>query len=159
MRHRVATKTLHRDKDHRNSLVKNLCSSLVMNEKIKTTEAKAKFIRPKIEKLITRAKKGGDFNNVKYMKRKLIGEDTVRKILTDLGPRFKDVAGGYTRIVKIGNRDGDNAPMARIEFTKKPVVKKKEEKKKIATSAGQTRNDKGGDKVDKKKVVKKEGKR
>ena len=135
MRHRVKTKTLHRDKDHRKSLLRTLSTQLVEHEKITTTLAKAKYLRPHVEKLITRAKKGNNFNNVKYMRARLSSEDAIRKILEDLGPRFKSRAGGYTRIVKVGERDGDKASMARIELVDKPkkAVKKtvKKAKKKV----------------------------
>ncbi len=134
MRHRVKTTSLHRDIDHRKALIKNLSSSIVEHEKVVTTLAKAKFIRPHIEKLITRAKKGADFNNVKYMKNKLTTDENVRKILTDLGPRFSGKPGGYTRIIKIGNRDGDKAEMARIELTEKPVKKEKKAAKENKTT-------------------------
>ncbi len=131
MRHRVKTKTLHRDMDHRRSLLKTLSTQLVEHEQIVTTVAKAKYLRPHVEKLITKAKIGHDFNNVKYMKSKLSSEEAVRKILVDLGPRFKDRAGGYTRIVKIGERDGDKASMARIELVDKPKKEEKKEVKKV----------------------------
>lgn len=116
MRHRVKTKTLSRDTDHRRALLKNLASSLVLNKKIVTTTAKAKFVKPYIEKLITKAKGGANYNNVRYMRTKLIGEDTIKEILTEIGPKFASRNGGYTRIVKLANRGGDNAPMARIEL-------------------------------------------
>lgn len=117
MRHRVKTKILSRDSAHRKSLLRNLSTSLVENEKIVTTVSKAKYLRPYFEKLITKAKSGEDFNNVKYMKARLNSNDAVKKILSDLGKRFSNTAGGYTRIIKVGNRAGDNAPMARIELT------------------------------------------
>lgn len=129
MRHRVKTKTLHRDRDHRRALIKNLSTDLVLNEEIVTTLAKAKYIRPHFEKLVTKAKKNSDFNSVKYFKTRLTTKDAVRKMLEDIGPRFKDRNGGYTRIIKLGNRDGDNAPMARIELVEKPKAKKKSTKK------------------------------
>lgn len=129
MRHRVATKNLSRDIDHRRALIKNLSSSLIEHEEVVTTLAKAKYVRSLFEKLITRAKTGNHFNNVKYMKTKLTTDEAVRKILEDLGPRFMKRPGGYTRVVKIGNRDGDRAVMARIELTEKPEIKKKEAKK------------------------------
>ncbi len=136
MRHRVAKKTLQRDKSHRVALLKNLSTSLIINEKVITTVSKAKYLRPHIEKLITKAKKGNGFNNVKYMKSKLFKEDAVRKILSDLGPRFSKRPGGYTRIIKIKNREGDNAPMARIEFVEKPRKKEKKVTEKVEKKSG-----------------------
>jgi len=105
--------------------MKNLSSDLIKHEKIVTTLAKAKYLRPYFEKLITRARTGSDFNNVKYMRKKLIGNETIKKILLDIGPRFVGRNGGYTRIARVGNRSGDNAPMARIE-----IVENKKEKTK-----------------------------
>lgn len=137
MRHRVKTKTFHRDKDHRKSLFRTLATQLVEHESVVTTVDKAKYLRPRVEKLVTRAKKGNDFSNVKYMKAKLSSDDAVRKILEDLGPRFKSRPGGYTRIVKIGERDGDNASMARIEFVERP----KKESKKVKKTSGKEKKD------------------
>src|SRR4030066_1527141 len=125
MRHRVVTKTLNRDTEHRKALLKNLSTSLVLHEKIVTTIAKAKYLRPHFEKLITKARKGPNFNNVKYLKTMLTTDDAVKKILNDVAPRFLQVNGGYTRIIKMSERIGDNAPLARIELT---LVKKKEKK-------------------------------
>jgi len=148
MRHRVATKTLNRDAAHRKSLLRNLSTSLVLHEKVVTTTTKAKYLRPYIEKLITKAKKGNDFNTVKYLKARLTQNDAVRKIISDIGPRFISTPGGYTRIVKMGERKGDNASMARIEFTKGKVKPTKKEPSKGSPSAKAS-----GDKtVEKKKV-------
>ena len=125
MRHRVVTKKLNRDMDHRKELIKNLAIQLIENEKIHTTEVKAKFIRPHVEKLISKAKKvNGNvevdfkFKIVKDLRRDIHSDSAIRKLLEDLALRFKDRPGGYTRITKTGNRDGDNAPMARIELVK-----------------------------------------
>lgn len=128
MRHRYKTKTLHRDMGHRKALVKNLSDSLILNEAIVTTVTKAKYLRPYIEKLITKSKSENTFNNVKYLKTKLNDEGAIRKILEDIGPRNIKRAGGYTRIIKLPNRAGDNAQMARIELVEKPVKKEVKEK-------------------------------
>ena len=93
----------------------NLVASLVAAEGIVTTEAKAKALRPVAEKVITKAKKGGLHNHrqvVSYLKDKEIAA----KLFEDVGPRYADRNGGYTRILKLGPRQGDNAPMARIEL-------------------------------------------
>jgi len=124
MRKRVKKKTLHRDMAHRKSLLKTLSTQLIIHEQITTTQAKAKFLRPHVEKLITKAKKGNDFNNVKYMKKMLTTADAIEKMLADVGPRNKKRPGGYTRIIKVGNRQGDNAPMAKIELVEKSTKKK-----------------------------------
>lgn len=133
MRHRVKTRNLSRDIDHRRSLMKNLSVSLIMEEKIVTTVAKAKYLRPHIEKIISRARKGDDFNNVKFLRTKLHSEEAIKKLVSDLGKRFLERPGGYTRIIKLPSRKGDNAPMASIEFVEKPAkVKDTKETKKEA---------------------------
>ena len=93
----------------------NLAASLFAAEGIVTTEAKAKALRPIAEKLITKAKKGGLHNHrqvVAYMRDK----EMASKLFDDIGPRYAERPGGYTRILKLGPRQGDNAPMARIEL-------------------------------------------
>lgn len=155
MRHRVKKKIIGRDGAHRKSLVRTMSTQLAEHESITTTLTKAKYLKPRFEKLITKAKRGADFNNVKYMKKKLNTDDAVRKMLSDLGPRFKSRDGGYTRIVKLGERDGDKAPMARIELVEKPKVQKKE--KTAKTKDGDKKEVKKKD--DKKDTKKKEDKK
>ena len=100
---------------HQKAMFGNLVASLIAAEAIVTTEAKAKAIRPVVEKVITKAKKGGVHNH-----RQVVGfirdKDMAHKLFEDIGPRYADRNGGYTRILKLGNRQGDNAPMARIEL-------------------------------------------
>lgn len=108
-------KILDRKRDQRKMLLRNLASSLVTHGKIKTTLAKAKFLRPRIEKLITSGK-----NNNLQSRRKLLSffqdEKIVKKIIEEISPRYKERKGGYTRIVKAGQRINDGAEMAIIEF-------------------------------------------
>ena len=93
----------------------NLVASLIAAEGITTTEAKAKAMRPIAEKMITKAKKGGVHNHRQVMK--FLGDrEMATKLFDDVGPRYVDRPGGYTRILKLGPRSGDNAPMARIEL-------------------------------------------
>lgn len=128
MKKNVFGKQLKRDTNERKALFKNLLTSLVLNERIKTTEAKAKAIRSAADKLITKAKKGGD---VAY--RGLDGKvnrSAVVKLVEDLGPRFVSRDGGYTRIVKIGSRVADNAPMVMMEWTERASASVKAEGKK-----------------------------
>jgi|SRR5580692_2032262 large subunit ribosomal protein L17 len=100
---------------HQKSMVGNLVASLIAAESIVTTEAKAKAIRPVAEKCITAARKGGVANhrNVVALIR---DKDMTKKLFDEVAPRYTDRPGGYTRILKLGPRPGDNAPMARIEF-------------------------------------------
>lgn len=136
MKHRVVRNILGRDADHRKSLLKNLATSLVTFGKIETTLAKAKFVKPYVEKLITKAKNGKSFNNVKYLKTKLTTDEAVRNILEKVAPALADRKGGYTRIVRIGLRAGDNATMSRIEILSdvKEVSKKTSKKTEESTS-------------------------
>ncbi len=133
MRHRVVTKTLGRDSAHRKALLRNLSDSLVMHESVTTTLAKAKYVRPYIEKLISKAKKGSDFVTVKYVRNRLVTEKAARKLFEKVAPLFAKRPGGYTRIVKTGTRDGDNSLMARIEFVERIPAPAKPEKKKVKT--------------------------
>lgn len=100
---------------HQKAMFGNLVASLVAAESIVTTEAKAKAIRPVAEKIITKAKKGG-LHNHRQIVAYLRDEEMTHKLMTDVGPRYADRPGGYTRILKLGPRHGDNAPMARIEL-------------------------------------------
>ena len=115
MRHRKNKKILDRNRDQRRALLKNLMFALVKSEKIKTTVAKAKFLRPKIEKIITLGKK----NNLVSRRRLMAvfqNETIVKKMLEEISPRYQKRNGGYTRIVKTGSRKSDGAEMAIIEF-------------------------------------------
>ncbi|MBU3700616.1 MAG: 50S ribosomal protein L17 [Acidimicrobiia bacterium] len=103
------------DAAHQKLMMANLAASLFAAEGIVTTEAKAKALRPVAEKLITKAKKGGVHRHrqvVSYLGDK----EMASKLFSDIAPRYSTRAGGYTRILKLGPRQGDNAPMARIEL-------------------------------------------
>jgi large subunit ribosomal protein L17 len=106
---------------HQRLMLANLASSLFTHERITTTEAKAKLLRPYAEKLITKAKKG-DVHNRRLVLSDLQNRDIVHKLFSDIAPRFADRNGGYTRILKIGPRNGDAAPMALIELIEGGVV-------------------------------------
>jgi large subunit ribosomal protein L17 len=100
---------------HQRLMMANLVASLIAAEGIVTTEAKAKALRPVAEKMITKAKKGGLHNHRQVVA--FIGDkDMTSKLFDEIGPRYVDRPGGYTRILKLGPRHGDNAPMARIEL-------------------------------------------
>ena len=100
---------------HQKAMFGNLVASLIAAEAIVTTEAKAKALRPVAEKVITKAKKGG-VHNQRQVVAFLRDKDMASKLFEEIGPRYADRNGGYTRILKLGPRHGDNAPMARIEF-------------------------------------------
>ena len=97
------------------AIMGNLVASLIAAEAIVTTEAKAKAMRPVAEKIITKAKKGG-LHNHRQIISFLRDQEFADKLMEDVGPRYADRPGGYTRILKVGPRYGDNAPMARIEL-------------------------------------------
>lgn len=117
MRHRSKTKILDRKKEPRKALLRGLATSIIVYEKVETTEAKAKAVKPLVEKLVTTAKKN-DLTARRKLLSVLYHKKAVNKALEVLGPRYKDRQGGYTRITKIGKRHGDGADMVQIEFVK-----------------------------------------
>ena len=109
------------DAEHQKAMVGNLVASLIAAEAIVTTEAKAKYLRPIVEKCVTKAKKAQVNEEASvHLQRQVVAlirdKDMASKLFSEIGPRYVDRAGGYTRILKLGPRHGDNAPMARIEF-------------------------------------------
>ena len=102
---------------HQKLMLANLAASLIISDvgAITTTEAKAKALRPYVEKLITKAKDGG-VHKQRQVVATIHDKDAAHKLFADIGPRYADRNGGYTRILKLGPRPGDNAPMARIEL-------------------------------------------
>jgi large subunit ribosomal protein L17 len=117
MRHRKTTAKLSRSRDQRRTLLKNLAASVVLHEKVTTTEAKAKIIRPYVERLITKSR-NDSLTTRRYLIEHLPTNNSVKKLIEVLGPRYKDRSGGYTRITKIPRRQGDAAKMAVIELVK-----------------------------------------
>lgn len=120
MRHRKSGRQLNRNSSHRQAMFRNMASSLVRHEVIKTTVPKAKELRRVIEPLITLAKQDSVANRRLAFARTR-DKEVVGKLFNELGPRFSDRPGGYTRILKCGFRAGDNAPMAFIELVDRPV--------------------------------------
>lgn len=156
MRHKVDGRKFGRSGSHRKAMFRNLMANLIIHEKIKTTDAKAKELRRIAEALITKAKtihteasklKGsskGKKEKLKNIRLKVyrelksflpweafdekgVGISVVGKLMDEIAPRYKDINGGYTRVLKIGFRRGDNAPLSVIEF--RPVHQKREEEK------------------------------
>lgn len=115
MRHRSKKITLGREKAQRDALIRNLAESLIIHGGIKTTSAKARAVRGYVEPLVTKAKKG-TLAERRLLISRLYTDEAVNKLMADYGPRYKDRAGGYTRIIKIGPRFHDAADMVRIEF-------------------------------------------
>jgi len=115
MRKRVKGKILSRTKSVREALLNSLMRSLIIREKIITTEVKAKALRPRVERLITRFKKDNNINIIRHLKKHLDNK-TAQKMIKEISPKYKDRKGGYTRIIKLTPRENDQAKMAIIEF-------------------------------------------
>ena len=115
MRHRKAGRQLRRTSEQKLALMRNLASSLIEHGAIETTEAKAKELRPFVEKLITKAR-NGTLHSRRLAGRHVHKRETADKLFQELGPKFARRAGGYTRILKTGHRKGDGAEMAIIQF-------------------------------------------
>jgi large subunit ribosomal protein L17 len=128
MRHLKAGRKLGRTSSHRLATMRNMVTSLLQHEKIETTEAKAKELRPLTEKMVSLGKRG-DLHARRLAMRVIRDESVAKKLFDDIAPRFKDRAGGYTRILKVGRRHGDNAPVSIIELV---VLGKQIEEKKLA---------------------------
>ncbi|MBX7541734.1 50S ribosomal protein L17 [Qipengyuania sphaerica] len=120
MRHKIAGRKLQRKTGHRKALFRNMSAALIKHEQILTTAAKAKELRPYIEKLITLAKRGG-LSNRRLAMSKLQDETQLKKLFDVLAERYSDRDGGYTRVIKAGYRDSDAAAMAVIEFVDRDV--------------------------------------
>ena len=115
MRHRRAGKKLGRDSAHRRALYSNLAGALIEHGRIKTTEAKAKAVKPFAEQMITLGKRG-DLHARRLALAELRSQDVVHQLFADVAPRFADRPGGYTRIVRLGPRNGDAAEMVYLEL-------------------------------------------
>lgn len=148
MRKRVFGRRFKRDVNQRKALFKGLMSSLVIYGRIKTTEAKAKSIKGQIEKMVTHAKNNP--SDGKHFLSRYFSDAISEKIINDIAPRFKERPGGYTRIIKLGRRIKDNAPLVLIEWVEKgKVVEVSKEKVKKSDIKKES-------KEEKKKTVKKE---
>ena len=121
MRHGHGLRKLNRTSEHRLAMLRNMMNSLIEHEVIKTTVPKAKELRRVIEPMITLAKQP-TVANKRLAFNRLRDRDSVVKLFADLGPRFQTRPGGYTRILKMGFRVGDNAPMALVELVDRPEV-------------------------------------
>jgi len=145
MRHRKAFNKLNRTASHRKALLSNLATQLFMYKKIKTTAVKAKALRPVAERLITFAKKGTVAARRQVL-RTVRDKKVVKELFDDIAPTFEDRQGGYTRIIKLGRRQGDGAELAYIELVgfegvrkeKKAKKSKKKTKESIDNEKGQT---------------------
>ena len=120
MRHKMGGRKLQRKTGHRNAMFRNMAAALIKHEQIITTVAKAKELRPYVEKLVTLAKRGG-LSNRRLAQARLRDETQLKKLFDVLAERYADRDGGYTRVIKAGVRASDAAPMAVIEFVDRDV--------------------------------------
>ena len=139
MKKQVFGRKFKKDVNQRRALFRNLMRSLILNEEIKTTEAKAKAIKPEIDKMVTHAKKGTNASMQKI--HGSLSHIALDKFVSNVAPRFKDRNGGYTRIIKLGGRVGDEAKMVILEWVEKSEVpyqkpvKVKKERKTVKTTS------------------------
>jgi len=156
MDNRKGFNRLGRKPSHRKALHRNMVTSLIKNERIETTQAKAKEIRRTAEKLVTRAKIDS-VHNRRIAAKTIYEKDALNKLFTEVGPRFSERPGGYTRILKLGRRSGDAAEMVILEFLgedeslepKKSASKKASAKKKSGGGKAAPKAEKTGDKAPK----------
>jgi large subunit ribosomal protein L17 len=140
MRHKKLGRRFSRDSSHRQAMFSNMAASLIRHEQIVTTLAKAKDLKRVIDKYITLAKRG-DLNSRRLAAARLGDEDMVKKLFDTLAPRYKDRAGGYSRVLKAGFRYGDSAPRAVIELVDRDTsIKGKEDRERheAAVAAAQS---------------------
>ncbi len=159
MRKQVFGRQFKRDKNERKALFNGLISSMILHGKITTTEEKAKSIKADVEKIVTKAKK--DEATARRLLKGILKDHEIDKMINEVGPRFKNRAGGYTRIIKTGRRFSDNASMAIMEWVEREEVvvtpkPEKKETKKIAAPKKEVK--KPAVKKPAKKAAKKESK-
>lgn len=118
MRHRKKGRELSRTRSHKEAMLRNMATSLFRHERIRTTEAKAKELRPYVEKLITLAR-SGDLHSRRRVGRQIVDREIQQKLFDQIGPGFEERPGGYTRILKLGARQGDGAELALIELVER----------------------------------------
>ncbi len=134
MRHQRATTKLGRTTSHRQAMLRNLVTSLILEERIITTVEKARYLRPFAERMVTLGKRSGEAKDVLHARRQaasfLKSPDAVKKLFDKVSPRFGQRNGGYTRLTRLGFRKGDGAEVAMVEFIGSEIKKKKKEEKK-----------------------------
>ena len=116
MRHHKTIRKFKRDKDERRALLRSLATALIKHGKINTTEAKAKELRPYLEKMVSRARKGDTLASRRLIISRLGNKEMTTRLFKDIAPKYRERPGGYTRVIKLGSRGGDGAKVARIEF-------------------------------------------
>jgi len=116
MRHKVQSKRVNRDEAHLDSMLRNMATSIILYEKVKTTKAKAKILKPIIEKLMVDAKGSSAVNVYRHLNSYLLDKNASKKVVDELLKRYKDRKAGFVRITNLGYRAGDAAPMVQIEL-------------------------------------------
>jgi len=139
MRHQKTGRKLNRTSSHRKALFRNLAAALFQHESIKTTNPKALELRKVADRLITLAK-AGTLHATRLAFAYLRDKEVVKKLFTDIGARYADTSGGYTRVLKVGPRKGDAAPMAIIELTQKKEQESEEKKEEQAKGKKQRKS-------------------
>lgn len=137
MRHSKAGRRLGRKTSHREAMFRNMVTSLLNHEKITTTDAKAKEIRSVTEKMITLGKRG-DLHSMRLAASFIREKSVVTKLFSTIAPRYKERSGGYTRIIKLGLRQGDTAPVSMIELVEEAFTPKVPKQKSVKTPSAQT---------------------
>ncbi|KPJ70649.1 hypothetical protein AMJ51_01330 [Microgenomates bacterium DG_75] len=145
MRHRLAGKKLSRSRSHRKALFRNLLSALILRGEIKTTESKAKAISRLFDRLTTKGKKG-TLHARRIVAAFLNNKQAVNKLVDEIAPRFKDRPGGFTRMIRLGRRRGDDAMMVKLELLEKPEPEEEPTKKRIRKSLPKIRSKKQDEK-------------
>ena len=136
MRHRVGGRKLQRTSAHRAALFRNMAAALIKHEQITTTVAKAKELRPYVEKLVTLGKRGG-LSNRRLAHARLLDDAQLTKLFDVLAKRYADRAGGYTRVIKAGIRASDASPMAVIEFVDRDPAAKGQDSGPVQSDDGE----------------------
>jgi len=130
VKHRVAGKKLARSRSHRKALFRNLLSALILHGEIKTTESKAKATRRLFDRLVTKGK-SGTLHARRIVAAFLNNKKAVNKLVDEIAPKFKDRPGGFTRMIRLGRRRGDDAMMVKLELVEKPETEEKPVEKKV----------------------------
>ncbi len=146
MRHRKTTPKLGRKPDERVRLLRNLVTSLIIHERVVTSPAKARAARSMVEKIVSRGRTD-TLHARRIVARAVYGSEAVRKVFSDLGPRYVERPGGYTRILKLGSRMGDAAEACILEFVDSPTAFKPEDKKGSKDKKEKKEKKAGGDKA------------
>ncbi len=153
MRHRKKSEKFSRSRAQRNALVKSLLRAVIINERIVTTASKAKGLRGEVDNLITLAKKGS-LHHRRLAYRLLEDHRLVKRLFEVVAPRFDKIEGGYTRVLKLGNRKGDGAPISVLELTRMQKKEKKEPKAKKEKDKAKKVSEKKEEKIAPKKEKK-----